>query len=191
MDQPIPFYVLVLPNELVATMPDLQNKQWTEAEFEELDIGYIRLELLPRGKGELAVRAPQLYHSIVENGTVEMSIELVNEGSRRLDYLEIKAETPLNWTKEISPATIGSLDIGEETRVTLRFTPPEDISVGKYEVRIQTSGLSNNQPVTGNDKMATIEIRASTNIAGTATVVIFIIGIVGGIIVYGIRLSRR
>ncbi|UCD18073.1 MAG: hypothetical protein JSV44_03960 [Candidatus Zixiibacteriota bacterium] len=191
MDLPIPFYVFAVPNENNALISELRSKHWTEEKLEDLDIGYVRLELLPRGKGKLAVRAPQLYHSILADEVAEITIELVNEGSRRLDYIDIKAEPPLNWAKTISPASISALEIGEEARVTLTFTPPKDIAVGKYEVRIEASGLSDGQPVTGSDKIAAIEIRAGTNVIGTASVVLFIVVIVGGIVAYGIHLSRR
>jgi uncharacterized membrane protein len=120
-----------------------------------------------------------------------MTIELTNEGSRRLDYVEIQVDLPHNWTKTISPPKINSLEIGEETQVSLTFAPPEDIAVGKYEVRIESSGLSNGKPVNGSDKIASVEILAGTNIVGTASVVLFILVIVGGIVTYGIRLSRR
>jgi hypothetical protein len=191
MDEPIPFYVMAIPNQRKADLPDLHTKTWTEAELNELEIGFVRLELLPRGKGELAVRAPQLFHSMQAGETAEITLKLINEGSRRLDYIEIKADPPLNWTKNISPAIVPVLEIGEEKKISLTFTPPEDIAVGKYEVRIETSGLSNGQPITGSNKIATIEIRAGSNIVGTTSVVLFIIVIVGGIVTYGIRLSRR
>ncbi len=191
MDESIPFYVLALPTERMGEIPDLATRQWTEDELDKLDIGYVRLEILPRGKGELAVRAPQLFHSVMVGDTVEFSLDLTNEGSHRLDYVEIKADPPLNWTKEIVPTTVSKLDIGEESRVTLRFVPPEDVSVGKYEIRVFTSALSNGQPISGTDKIATIEIRESTNIAGTALLVLFIVGVIGTIVAYGIRLTRK
>lgn len=191
MDQSIPFYVLALPDDKLQDIDEVASRIWTEDELKALDVGYVRLELIPRGKGELNVRAPQLYHTILPDESAEMTIELVNEGSRRLDHLEIKADPPLNWTKEIIPSIIPSLDIGEEAKIKLKFTPPDDIAVGKYEVRIQTSALSSGQPINGTDKIATIEIRARANIIGTALIVIFILAIVGGVVTYGVRLSRR
>jgi len=191
MDRQIPFYVLAIPVDADVNIPDLHNRVWTEKELEKLQVGFVKLELLPRGKGELVVRAPQLYQSILAGETAELTLELTNEGSRRLDLIEIKADPPLNWTKEIVPATAPSLEIGQEIKVNLAFTPPEDIAIGKYEVRIETSGLSNGQPVEGSDKIATIEIRAGTNILGTASVVLFILLVVGGVVTYGVRLSRR
>ncbi len=191
MDRPIPFYVLAIPNDRDLDLSNRLSEVWTEEELEDLEIGFVRLELLPRGKGELVVRAPQLFYSMQAGETANLNIELTNEGSRRLDYIEVRADPPLNWTKSISPPSSPSLDIGEELPVNLSFTPPEDIAVGKYEVRIETSGLSNGQPVSGSDKIATIEIRAGANIVGTASVVLFIVAIVGGIVTYGVRLSRR
>ncbi|MFH2037600.1 MAG: NEW3 domain-containing protein [Candidatus Zixiibacteriota bacterium] len=191
MDEPISFYVLVLPDEKQLEIPNIGEKIWTEDELDELDIGYVKLELVPRGKGELLVRAPQLYHSILPDETVAMNMDILNEGSRRLDQIEITADLPLNWSKHIDPENINSLEIGQEKRVDLSFIPPNDIAVGKYEIRVQTTALTSGQLVTSTDKIVTVEIRARTNVAGTIIIVLFIIGIVGGIIYYGLRLSRK
>jgi len=191
MDAAIPFYVLVLPREKARQLADLTSRQWTEAELEALDVGMVKLELIPRGKGELLVRSPQLYHSIKADESVSMFVDIVNEGSRRLDNTEVRADLPLGWAREISPLSIPMIAIGEETRVNLKFTPPPEVAPGKYEVRLRTSATSNNQPVNALDKTVTIEIRPDTNVVGTIAIVLALIGLVGGIVVYGIRLSRR
>jgi uncharacterized membrane protein len=191
MDESITFYALAFPDDRLKEIADLHSRTWTEADLDKLEIGYIRLELIPRGKGELIVRAPQLYYNILPDETVEISLDLVNEGSHRLDHLEVKADPPLNWSKEITPQAIALLDIGEEATVKLRFKPPADVAVGKYEIRIQSSGLSNGQPALAGDKTAVVEIRSKTNIIGTLVIVLFILLVVGGIVIYGIRLSRK
>jgi uncharacterized membrane protein len=191
MDKSIPFYVLVLPREKLKTMPDLTVRQWTEQELAALDVGYVKLELIPRGKGELLVRSPLLYYSILADESVVMSVDIVNEGSRRLDNTEIRADVPLGWTKTIDPISIAGIDIGAESRVNLTFVPPEDISPGKYEIRLRTTAMSNNQPVNALDKTVTIEVRPDSNVFGTILIILGLIGLVGGIVWYGIRLSRR
>jgi len=190
MDTPIPFFVLALPRDRIDEIGGL-NRVWTEDEIKALDVGYARLELLPRGKGELLIRAPQLYQSIASDETAEASIDIINEGSNRIDNIEIDADLPLNWTKEISPDRIESLAIGREETVSLTFTPPADIAPGKYEIRVRTSGLSDGQPISGEDKTVTVEIKADTNLFGTLLIVILLIGLIGGIVVYGVKLSRR
>lgn len=191
MDKPIPFFVLVLPRELKRSISDLDNKIWTESELAALDVGYVKLELLPRGKGELLVRAQQLYHAIPPGGRVDMNMEICNEGSHRLDNIEFTLDLPLNWTKEITPERIPRLDIGKDERVRLSFIPPQDVAVGKYEVRVRTTAMSNNQPVISEDKTVIIEIEAEANLLGTAIIVLLVLGLVTGIVIFGVRLSRR
>lgn len=191
MDQPIPFYVVVLPRSQVDELTALNRQNITEEDLKNLNAGYVKLELIPRGKGELRVRSPQLFHSIYAGEVVRMNIEVINEGSKRIDNIEVKVDLPLNWTKSINPAVLNNLDISEDSRINFIFTPPADVAVGKYEVRLRTSGQSNNQPITGEDKTVTIEIKPETNILGTVLIVLLVIGLIGGIVIYGIKLSRR
>jgi len=54
IDQPIPFFVLVIPSDRVKDFKDLQRKKWSQEEIDKLRIGYVKLDLVPRGKGMLA-----------------------------------------------------------------------------------------------------------------------------------------
>src|SRR5204863_4169442 len=89
IDKPIQFYVLVIPSGRTGDMKDLQTRLWSQAEIEELHVGFVKLEVLPRGIGKLLVRAEQLFHTIKPDGTVNVAIDVVNEGSRRLDNVEV------------------------------------------------------------------------------------------------------
>jgi hypothetical protein len=191
IDRPIQFYVLVIPSGSKKDIKNLETRKWSDEEIGKLGFGFVKLELVPRGTGRLLVRAQQLYYSINPSGSVDMTIELVNEGSRRLDDVEINADLPLNWSKKIEPTVINALDIGEEQKVRLHFTPPSDAGVGRYDIRLRTSGLTYTQPVTGEDKTVTVEIQAQANIIGTTLIVILILGLVGGMVVFGIKLSKR
>ena len=93
--------------------------------------------------------------------------------------------------KTAEPSVIPSLDIGEERSVLLRFAPPADVSVGRYEFRVRTNSVSDNQPVNGEEKNVTVEVEATTNVVATASLVLGIVGLVLGIVVFGVRLSRR
>lgn len=191
IDKPMAFFVVVIPHDRSEELRELQVREWTQEELETYDVGFVRLELVPRGKGRLLVRSNQLFHAIHDDETVTMSIDLVNEGSHRLDNIVVEADVPFNWTKIIEPAVIPALAIGEEGRIKLSFSPPEDIAVGKYEVRLRTSGMSAGQPVIGEDKSVTIEVLAGSNVFGTLLIVSMILGLVGVIVVFGVRLSKR
>jgi len=191
MDRPITFYVLVIPREKKNLISDLHTRLWTEDELDKLDVGYVRLEVVPRGKGELLVRAPLLFHSITSGEDVRMSIDLFNEGSHRIDNIEVQVDLPLNWRKQLSPARVPTLEIAEEARIEFTFIPPDDVAEGKYDIRLRTNGISNNQPISGEDKTVTVEVRAETNIVGSVLIILLLVVIVGGMVVFGVRLSRR
>jgi hypothetical protein len=191
MDEPVDFFVLAIPQDRVADLGDMQQKIWTPAELDALGIGYLQLELIPRGTGRLLVKARQLFQTVNVGDAVNFSVEMVNEGSRRLDNVEVDADVPLNWTKSFEPKVIDQLEIGAERRVELTFAPPADVSPGKYEIRIRSKSVSNNQPVNGEDKTFTIEIKPTTNLGLTLALFLLITGIVVGIVYFGIRLTRR
>lgn len=191
MGAPIEFFALVVPREQLAELPDLQSRTWSESEIAALDVGYVRLELAPRGQGELLVRAPMLFQSITAGESVTLEFELFNEGSHRIDNIEFDVELPLRWSKELNPDLISALEIGADKRVTLTLTPPADISEGRYDVRLRSDAMSNNQPVIGEDKTFTIEVRSEANVLGASLITVLLIGLVGGIVVFGVRLSKK
>ncbi len=189
--KPIAFLAAAIPGNKLDRLRELQSRPWTEDELRELDIGFVRLEIVPRGRGKILVRAPQLFQAIHDDESARFRIELVNEGSRRLDNIEIKIDLPFNWTKKVEPAVITGLEINEEQFVELTFTPPEDVAVGKYDVRVRTTGTSGGEPVVGEDKTINVEIVASASVFGTLLIVLLIVGLVAAVVVFGIRLSRR
>ena len=146
---------------------------------------------MPQGKGELVVRMPQLYHAIDVDEVASMTLEVLNEGSHRVDNIEVRVDLPLNWTKLIDPQNVPSVEIGRDARINLAFTPPDDIAPGKYEIRVRTSGISDGQPISAEDKTVTVEIRTETNLFSTILIIVLLLGLVGGIVIYGVRLSRR
>lgn len=191
IDKPISFFVLALPYDRVKEININPDKIYTREEIEKMGVGYLKLELIPRGMGELIVKAQQLYFSILPGEKIEVPFEVFNEGSRRLDNVEFQTDLPLNWTKEISPRILDKLDIREEKRVVLSVQPPEDVSVGKYEVRLKSTSLADDKLERAEDKIITIEIQAKANLFGTLALVLLILGLVAGIIIFGIKLTRK
>ena len=189
IDQPIKFFVLAIPQRGGIVID--RSKTITEERVRSLGIGYAQLEIVPRGIGQFQIRAQQLYYEINPDQTVSMTLDIVNEGSRWLDNVQIDADLPLNWTKVIDPKTMDRLDPSAERRISFTFKPPQDVGVGKYDIRIRISGRSDNQPLEAEPKTVTIQVTAKASIFGTAAIVILIVGLVIGIVVFGIRLTKR
>ena len=191
MDEPVDFFVMAVPRDKIGLVNERINETWSEEEIKALDVGYVRLEMVPRGVGELVIKAPQLFNTGKAGEVVEFSFRVVNEGSRRLDNIEFEVDVPFQWQKEIDPVIIPSLDIREEATIRLILTPPADISVGKYEARMRSTALSDNQPVNAEDKTFTIQIEAEASIVGTSLILFLILGLVGGLVYFGIKLSKK
>ncbi len=191
IDTTISFYVIAVPRNFRGNSQNWREKTWTEKELQGLNIGYSRLEINPRGIGKLLVRAQQLFFNTTSSAPVQASIEITNEGTRPLNNIQIETDLPFSWRKNIDPQVIPFLDIGEEQIIKLTFLPPEDISPGRYEIRLRTRSLSDDQPVDGEDKNITIEVAATANIFGTLSLVLLIVVVIAGMVIFGIRLTRR
>ena len=86
---------------------------------------------------------------------------------------------------------IERLEINEERQIVLRFTPPEDISPGRYEVRVQTTSLSDDQPIQGEDKTISVEVRQPVRVLAPTLLAVALLGLVTSVVYTGVRLSRR
>lgn len=189
IDKPIKFYVLAIPQGTDLRIN--RNTPMTEEQIRKLNVGYAQLELVPRGVGQILVRAQQLFYEINPDQSVTMSVDVANEGSRWIDNLRIDTDIPLNWTKVIDPNVVDRLEPTAEKRITFKFTPPADVGVGKYDLRIRVTGKSDNQPLEAEPRTVTIQVTPNANVFGTAFIVLAIIGLVVGIVVFGIRLAKR
>jgi uncharacterized membrane protein len=160
-------------------------------EIEDLKAGNVNLELIPRGVGKIEVQAVNLYHEIKVGENVEMEVRIVNSGTRLLNNIRIFSELPLNWKAEVLPDLIASLEQDQEKIVSIKFIPPDDVSVGDYDLRIRTECIADNRRVESEDKIVRVHLSAKTNVLGITLLITLLIGLLVGIVVFGIKLTRR
>jgi uncharacterized membrane protein len=120
-----------------------------------------------------------------------MKITVLNDGTRMLDNIKVTTENPLNWKSVIRPDVITTLAPGKEQEVLLSLLPPDDVNVGAQEVKIKTQAMVNNRAVETEDKTVRIQVEARTPMLGTIMLVLLLIGVLVGIVVFGIKISRR
>ena len=191
IDKRIEFYALVLPREEWRDLLPRQGEHFSQSEVEGLNAKYAKLELLPRGVGRIEVRAVNLYHEVKTDEHVEMEVTVLNDGTRRLDNISIRANLPPNWRSTVEPDVIPVLMPAKEEVIKLAFLPPEGVGVGDYEIQVQTTALADNRPVETQDKTVRIHVSARTNLLLSAVLVLSVIGLVIGIVWYGVKLTRR
>ena len=188
IDQPIRFQALTLTNE---KYNQLAGKDMSPDQLAEMACGNEALELVPRGRGRIEVRATNLYHEISAGDSVTMNITVRNAGTRRLDNIKVTTDYPLGWSTTVSPNLIRTLDPEKETTVHICITPPKDGGIGAQEVKIKTEALADNRKVETEDKTIRIQVNARTSVFGTVMLLMLLIGIIVGLVWFGIKLSRR
>jgi hypothetical protein len=191
IDQPLKFHVLTLTGEQYEQIAGKDIAAATPEQLTALSCGKEMLELVPRGTGKIEVRATNLYHEISTDDSVTMNINVRNAGTRRLDNIKISADSPVGWKTVIVPDLIRTLEPEKEIAVHVAIIPPEDSGVGAQEVKIKTEALADNRKVDTEDKTIRIQMNAKTSVGGTVILLLLLIGVVGGLVWFGIRLSKR
>lgn len=191
IDQPIKFQVLALTNEEFKKLDGIDLTTIAADKLKATLSGRENLEIIPRGKGKIEVRANNLYHEIEVGEKVTMEITVRNAGSRRLDNIKVSTEKPLGWETTVNPEIIKSLEPEKEMTVQVVIVPPENGGVGAQEVKIKTEAMADNRKVETEDKTVRIQVNASTSILGTTLLVLLLIAFIGGVVWFGMKLSKR
>src|SRR5512137_1775843 len=195
LDKPLEFFVLALDNDQTEKLRGLEAAAGEAglgaAAVDGLKAGYVKLELIPRGVPKVEVQAVNLYHEIKAGDIIAMDVTIRNTGTRKLNNVRVFCDLPLNWRVEIAPDLIATLEQNKDEVVKIRFLPPEDVSVGDYEPKIRTDALADNRRVESEDKIVRIHISSKTNVLGIGALVLLLVGLLVGIVVFGIKLTRR
>jgi len=193
IDKPIEFYALTLDVDQAAKLQDLMTKKprIDTKDIDTMKAGSVRLVLVPRGVGKIEVQAVNLYHEIRVGENVNMEVRVKNAGTRKLNNIRVHSDLPLNWRSEIQPELIASLEQNKEVVVTIKFLPPADVAVGDYEPKIKTECSADNRNVESEDKIVRIHVASKTNVLGISLLVLLLVGLLVGIVVFGIKLTRR
>ena len=196
LDKPMEFFVLALDNDQTQKLRDIETAAGGAETvgldaIEGLKAGSVKLELIPRGVPKVEVQAVNLYHEIKVGDTIAMDVTIRNTGTRRLNNIRVFCDLPLNWRVEIAPDLIATLEQNKDEVVKIRFLPPDGVSVGDYEPKIRTDALADNRRVESEDKIVRIHITSKANVIGIGALVLLLVGLLVGIVVFGIKLTRR
>jgi hypothetical protein len=189
IDEPISFLAAAVPAEMAGD-PEAEKK-WTAADLIRMNIGFVRLELIPRGTGRILVRASNFYQEIKPGEKVQMSLNIYNDGTRRLDNIKVRIDAPFSWTSSASPDLIAALPPGKEEQVSVTVTPPPDVSVGDYEATIKCESFASNRKVDSEDKKLRLHVAATTSLLGTLALITLLGGLLAGVVIVGLKMSRR
>ncbi|MBE3124723.1 MAG: hypothetical protein IMZ54_14015 [Acidobacteria bacterium] len=193
LDKPLEFFVLALDNDQTLKLRALETAGAGigPKEIESLKAGSAKLELIPRGVPKVEVQAVNLYHEIKAGDNISMEVTIRNTGTRKLNNVRVYCDLPLNWRVEIKPDLLPTLEQNKDEVVSIKFQPPAGVSVGDYEPKIRTDAVADNRRVESEDKIVRIHITSKANVLGIGALVLLLVGLLVGIVVFGIKLTRR
>lgn len=195
VDKPIKFQALALSADLVDDFEDLRTEHGRDIPVEKLTAlgaGQVDLVLTPQGVGRIEVSASTFYYPIQPDEKVEMTITVKNTGTGELKNVQVKTDLPNNeWDYTIEPELIASLTPEQQEKVKLTFAPPAEATVGEHILKVKVEAKTRNRVIEADDKEVTVEIKEKPDIWGRLILIVLLIGIVLGIVIFGIKLSRR
>ncbi len=120
-----------------------------------------------------------------------LEVTLRNIGIRRVDNVRLHADAPSDWRVSVTPSMAERLDPGAEVRMAVDLAPPPPVAVGDYPVLLHTEAYSDNRRVKPHDQSARIHVVAPPNWLGMCLLVLLLLGVVGGVVWWGVRVTRR
>lgn len=195
VDKPIPFQALVLNETEVRKFDELRGeygRDIPEEELAKLNAGIVDLTVTPLGVGRVEVSASTFYYPILPDEQVDMTITVKNTGTGEIKNVEIDADVPNNeWSYTVEPNLLRTLAPEEQQNVKLTFNPPDDATVGTHILKVKVEAKTRNRIIEADDKEVTVDIKEKPDVWGRLILIVLLIGIVLGIVIFGIKLSRR
>ena len=122
---------------------------------------------------------------------VTVRLDLLNTGTLEVEAAHLILTPPLGWSREVAPDTIARIIPGEKEPVNIILSPPAEIDVGEYGVRVEAAGYVGSEKVEAEEKDITIRVEARARIVRNALIVVAVIALVVGVAVWSIKVSRR
>jgi hypothetical protein len=195
VDQTITFYILVTNS---AAMKDInvlrekyKNAPIDEKEIEKLGGSKVRLELIPRGVGEIQIVSGNRYQEIQLGDAANFRIDLHNTGTLNLMNAKLTVDVPYLWKETLSPVSIPEIKPGNKEPVMISLTLPPNVGAGEYELRVGAEAENGTEKIKAIEKSVSIRVGTKTNAMGNAILIGGLILLVVGIAVASIRISRR
>jgi len=189
------FYALITQPSQYARINSLrtrfEDEPVPEEEIAELESQYVKLELTPKGLGELEIQTANRYQEIGIGEESRVRIEVVNRGTAAVQNIKIVLDLPYEWQESVDPLLVKLLEPGERASVNITAHSPEVVAIGDYELGIKARGQVGTDDIESTEKNITISVVSGGSITGNALLIILLVIMVVGIGISSVRLSRR
>jgi len=160
-------------------------------DLDNIEAARVDLTLTPKGTGRLETLINNLYMEIKPQQPVDLEADLHNDGTLTLFNVIPEISPPLGWTAQVTPKNIEQLAPDEKHKIQIHLQPGPDAGLGEYETQIEARGQSGSDVIEAVEKRIKIRINAETNLIVTLMLVGGLVLLILGIVVFGVKLSRR
>ncbi|TQK03371.1 NEW3 domain-containing protein [Herbaspirillum sp. SJZ107] len=190
LDAPLPFIVAAVDEKNVAKLP-AGDRKVAETDFSGQSLGSLELKLVARGLGKLSIVANSLVHELVPGAHSEFGFTVKNEGSSSLENIRFDSEKPNGIGVAFEPALITSVGVGQEKKVKVRVTTPNDSAVGEYELRVKTEGYSSTRPLAIDEKVFRLVVKSGPSMLPVFVVLFLFLAVLLIIVYVGKKVRLR
>ncbi|MHC4727457.1 MAG: COG1470 family protein [Planctomycetota bacterium] len=195
IDKKIDFQVWITATAQLEKIGELRRqyapKTIPENELDAIDAARVDLTLIPRGTGRLEILINNLFEEIKPQQDVRIRADLHNDGTLTLFNIIPEISPPLGWESQVEPKNIEKLLPNEKKQIDIHLKPGSEVGVGEYEAQIEARGQSGSEVIDAIEKRLKVRISAQTNIMATLLLVGGLVILIVGIVVFGVKLSRR
>jgi hypothetical protein len=195
VDQTISFFIVVTNStalkEINVLREKYKNAPIDDKEIEKIAGSKVRLELIPRGVGEIQIVSGNRYQEIQLGDAANFRIDLHNTGTLVLMNAKLTVDAPYMWKETLSPIQIPEIKPGAKEPVTITLALPSNVGAGEYELRVGAEAENGTEKIKAVEKSVSIRVGTKTNAMGNAILIGALILLVIGIAIASIRISRR
>lgn len=189
------FFVLALDRagqqRLATAKAASQGQALTSETLDSAALSFEALELVPRGRAEITIEASQFFTKSKLGQPVKWSFTLHNTGTVKLDRIRITSGLPLDWTASLAPEKDITLDVEARQRIDAEILPAADAVASIYELKVEAKTLYEGREVEAVAKIVRIELEGKSNILVGTILMLVLVGMIVGVAVMTIRISRR
>ncbi|MCL1908309.1 MAG: NEW3 domain-containing protein [Holophagaceae bacterium] len=178
MDTPIEFHLVASEQATVDGKPHTIE-------------GRTKLVLIPRGIGEIEIKADNLFQESSGSAPIKMPIRIANNGSRDILDITLTIRGGSGWENTVDPIAITSLQPQREGTFNLLLAPPANVHPGEYDFRVAIRGLSDGKTVYAEEKTFRVKINARTNWIVVVLGTLLSLGLIGGAAYGAIRIMKN
>lgn len=189
---PVPFYVAVGEDDPLQKLVDFAKEVLVSQEdLDALKVGSERLELTPLGVAKVDVSLKTLYHEIKTGDVIQSTLQVQNTGSVDLEKIKLSTEQPDDWKVTFDPEQIEKISPDQDIEMKITITPPVNVMVGAYEVKVEASTEYEGTQIKTSQKDIRIQVDAATNLGGNMMLVLGLILILIVVMIFVVKISRR